>query len=74
MSQAITGRWSGKRSNGRPCTVTEVTEYPNPTAADAPPLNTYVLVDHEPTTRLAKGQYQILPGNELVTCDDPEAP
>ena len=73
MSQAITGRWKGKR-NGLPCTITEITEYPNPTNTTAAPLNTYVLVDHEPTTRLAQGQYQILPGNDLVTCDDPDAP
>ena len=74
MSQAITGRWNGKRRNGRVCTITEVTEYDHLGPSGGPVRGTYVLVDQEPTERLAKGQYQILPGKELVTCDDPEAP
>jgi hypothetical protein len=75
MQQMITGRWDGKRSNGRTCTVTEVTEYGHSTVLmAAAPNSSYILVDHEPTQRLGKGRYQVLPCNEVVTCDHPDAP
>jgi hypothetical protein len=74
MEHMVTGRWSGRRHNGRACTVTEVTQYDRPGVTASPAWGSYLLVDHEPTERLAKGQYLVLPGNEVVTCDDPDAP
>ena len=74
MQRAITWRSSGTRGNGTRCTITEVTEYDHPSWANAVPRNSYVLVDHEPTARLAKGRYRILTDDQLVTCDHPDAP
>lgn len=74
MNRAITWRSAGTRSNGARCTILEITEYDCRTWANAVPRQTYVLVDHEPADRLAKGRYRILPSEELVTCDHPDAP
>ena len=74
MQRAITWRSSGTRPNGRRCTITEVTEYDAVNWAKLVPRETYVLVDHQSAARLGKGQYRILPGGEVVTCDDPDAP
>ena len=74
MNRAITWRAAGTRGNGARCTILEITEYDYRTWTNAVPRQTYVLVDHEPADRLAKGRYRILPSNELVTCDHPDAP
>jgi hypothetical protein len=74
MNRAITWRAVGTRGNGARCTILEVTEYDCRTWANAVPRQTYVLVDHEPADRIAKGRYRILPSEELVTCDHPDAP
>jgi hypothetical protein len=74
MQRAITWRSTGQRSDGRRCTITEVTEYEPVGWPNAVPRGSYVLVDHESATRLDKGRYRILPRDEVVTCDDPNAP
>lgn len=74
MDTAITWRSSGTRSNGARCTILEITEYDCRGWANAVPRQSYVLVDHEPADRVAKGRYRILPSRELITCDHPDAP
>jgi hypothetical protein len=75
MVTAITWRSAGRRSNGSRCTITEVTQYDKAGwAAAAVPRGSYVLVDHEAAERLGKGRYRIVPRNEVVVCDHPEAP
>jgi hypothetical protein len=74
----ISGRWDGKRGVGgdAACVITEVAEHAGGSATGVgPETGRYLLVDHEPATRTAKGRYTIdTPGGETVTCDDPAAP
>ncbi len=74
MDRAITWRSAGTRSNGARCTIVEVTEFDRRGWASATPRDTYILVDHEPADRVAKGRYVIVPSYEVVTCDHPDAP
>lgn len=74
MNRAITWRSAGTRGNGARCTILEVTQFDCRAWANAVPRQTYVLVDHEPADRIAKGRYLIRPSHELVTCDHPDAP
>ena len=74
MRQVITGKWSGKRSNGVACTITQVAQYDNPGTPDGKPRDTFLLIDQEPTEWLSKGTYRVLPHNEVITSDDPDAP
>jgi len=74
MQRAITWHSRGTRSNGRACTIVEITEYDQLGWAHLIPRGSYVLVDHEPTARIDKGRYRILTGDEVVTCDHPDAP
>lgn len=74
MQTAITWRSNGTRSDGRACTILEITEFEQLGWARLVPRASYILVDHEPTARVDKGRYRILPGNEVVTCDHPDAP
>jgi hypothetical protein len=74
MDRAITWRSAGTRSNGARCTIVEVTEFVRRGWASAVPRESYILVDHEPADRVAKGRYVIVPSYEVVTCDHPDAP
>lgn len=74
MHQAITWRSAGTRSNGARCTILEVTEFDRRGWASAVPRDSYILVDHEPADRVAKGRYVIVPSHEVITCDHPDAP
>jgi hypothetical protein len=74
MQRAITWRSRGKRRDGQTCSIVEVTEYEQLDWARLVPRSSYILVDHEPTARVAKGRYRILTGDEVVTCDHPDAP
>lgn len=71
----VSGRWSGRRG-GVACVITQVTEHaPQSVTTEGPATGQYLLVDHEPATRVSPGRYTVdTPGGEVVTCDDPGAP